>query len=176
MVLGGWSLGASGALRIVTLPHDLRLKEQGPMQSAGLAQVEAAHSDGRWATGYASSATMVIPEDFWQRCDETLRPKLSSPRSNASASSLSTTGCTAPRAPKPGRSAWQNCWQSWRVAKALEIFRQREGMLALVLGPKLAWARCFICVRGYQKRSGYVIGVQSSTRKPLISATFARAS
>lgn len=34
------------------------------MQAAGLAQVEAARSDGRWDTAYAGSATMVIPEDF----------------------------------------------------------------------------------------------------------------
>ena len=34
------------------------------MQPAGLVQVEAAHSDGRWAIAYASSATMVMPEDF----------------------------------------------------------------------------------------------------------------
>ena len=29
-----------------------------------MAQVEAARNDGRWATAYAGSATMVIPEDF----------------------------------------------------------------------------------------------------------------
>ncbi|WP_273361378.1 YdeI/OmpD-associated family protein [Simplicispira suum] len=34
------------------------------MQAAGLAQVEAARSDGRWATAYAGSATMVMPKDF----------------------------------------------------------------------------------------------------------------
>ena len=44
--------------------HAERLIEQGRMQPAGLVQVEAAHSDGRWAIAYASSATMVMPEDF----------------------------------------------------------------------------------------------------------------
>ena len=44
--------------------HAERLIEQGRMQAAGLAQVEAARSDGRWATAYAGSATMVLPEDF----------------------------------------------------------------------------------------------------------------
>jgi uncharacterized protein YdeI (YjbR/CyaY-like superfamily) len=44
--------------------HAERLIEQGLMQAAGLAQVEAARSDGRWAAAYAGSATMVIPEDF----------------------------------------------------------------------------------------------------------------
>lgn len=44
--------------------HAERLIAQGRMQAAGLAQVEAARSDGRWATAYAGSATMEIPEDF----------------------------------------------------------------------------------------------------------------
>lgn len=44
--------------------HAERLIAQGHMQAAGLAQVEAARSDGRWATAYAGSATMEIPEDF----------------------------------------------------------------------------------------------------------------
>ena len=44
--------------------HAERLIAQGRMQAAGLAQVEAARSDGRWATAYAGSATMVMPEDF----------------------------------------------------------------------------------------------------------------
>ena len=34
------------------------------MQPAGLVQVEAARSDGRWATAYAGRVTMVMPEDF----------------------------------------------------------------------------------------------------------------
>ena len=44
--------------------HAERLIAQGHMQAAGLARVEAARSDGRWATAYAGSATMVMPEDF----------------------------------------------------------------------------------------------------------------
>ena len=44
--------------------HAERLIAQGRMQAAGLAQVEAARSDGRWATAYAGSVTMVMPEDF----------------------------------------------------------------------------------------------------------------
>jgi uncharacterized protein YdeI (YjbR/CyaY-like superfamily) len=44
--------------------HAERLIVQGRMQPAGLAQIEAARSDGRWATAYAGSATMVMPEDF----------------------------------------------------------------------------------------------------------------
>ena len=40
--------------------HAERLIEQGRMQAAGLAHVEAARSDGRWASAYAGSATMVM--------------------------------------------------------------------------------------------------------------------
>jgi uncharacterized protein YdeI (YjbR/CyaY-like superfamily) len=47
--------------------HAERLIAQGRMQAIGLAQVDqvaAARSDGRWASAYAGSATMVMPEDF----------------------------------------------------------------------------------------------------------------
>ena len=44
--------------------HAERLIEQGHMQPAGLVHVDAARSDGRWATAYAGSATMVMPEVF----------------------------------------------------------------------------------------------------------------
>ena len=44
--------------------HAERLIAQGHMQALGLAQVEAARADGRWASAYAGSADMVIPEDF----------------------------------------------------------------------------------------------------------------
>ncbi len=44
--------------------HAERLIAQGLMQAPGLAQVEAARADGRWASAYAGSADMVIPQDF----------------------------------------------------------------------------------------------------------------
>lgn len=44
--------------------HAERLIAEGLMQAPGLAQVEAARADGRWASAYAGSADMVIPEDF----------------------------------------------------------------------------------------------------------------
>jgi len=37
---------------------------EGRMLRAGLAEVEAAKSDGRWDTAYAGSADMTIPQDF----------------------------------------------------------------------------------------------------------------
>ena len=44
--------------------HAERLIAEGRMQPAGLAHVEAARADGRWAQAYAGSADMVIPADF----------------------------------------------------------------------------------------------------------------
>lgn len=44
--------------------HAQRLIEHGCMQAAGMAQVEAARNDGRWASAYAGVAAMVVPEDF----------------------------------------------------------------------------------------------------------------
>jgi len=44
--------------------HATALIAEGRMRPAGLAQVEAAKSDGRWDTAYAGSADMTIPQDF----------------------------------------------------------------------------------------------------------------
>lgn len=44
--------------------HAERLIDEGRMQPSGLAQVEAARQDGRWAQAYSGSAAMVIPDDF----------------------------------------------------------------------------------------------------------------
>lgn len=41
-----------------------RLIDTGRMRPAGLAEVEAAKSDGRWERAYAGSATISIPADF----------------------------------------------------------------------------------------------------------------
>jgi uncharacterized protein YdeI (YjbR/CyaY-like superfamily) len=40
------------------------------MQPAGLAEVEAARRDGRWAAAYDSPKNMVVPEDFLQALRE----------------------------------------------------------------------------------------------------------
>lgn len=44
--------------------HAERLLDEGRMQPSGLAHVEAARQDGRWANAYSGSAAMVIPDDF----------------------------------------------------------------------------------------------------------------
>lgn len=44
--------------------HAERLIAEGRMTPAGLAHVESAKADGRWAQGYAGQADMVIPQDF----------------------------------------------------------------------------------------------------------------
>ena len=41
----------------------------GRMQAAGLAQVEAARADGRWAAAYESQRTMGVPEDLQAELD-----------------------------------------------------------------------------------------------------------
>jgi hypothetical protein len=47
------------------------------------------------------------------RCNKTPLPTPSTPRSNARASSPSTTGCTAPGALRPGRSVWRGMATAW---------------------------------------------------------------
>jgi uncharacterized protein YdeI (YjbR/CyaY-like superfamily) len=44
--------------------HAEKLIAEGRMTPAGLAHVDAAKADGRWAQGYAGQAGMVIPQDF----------------------------------------------------------------------------------------------------------------
>lgn len=44
--------------------HADRLIAEGRMTPAGMSQVEAARTDGRWDAAYHGSATMVIPQDF----------------------------------------------------------------------------------------------------------------
>jgi uncharacterized protein YdeI (YjbR/CyaY-like superfamily) len=41
-----------------------RLTAQGRMRPAGLAEVERAKADGRWAAAYDSPATAVVPDDL----------------------------------------------------------------------------------------------------------------
>ena len=45
------------------------LIKKGRMQAAGLAQVEAAKADGRWAKAYDGARTSVIPEDLAKALD-----------------------------------------------------------------------------------------------------------
>lgn len=44
--------------------HVERLMNEGRMKPAGLAEVEAAQADGRWAKAYDSPANMQVPDDF----------------------------------------------------------------------------------------------------------------
>lgn len=41
-----------------------RLIKEGKMQAPGLAEIERAKADGRWAQAYDSPANMSVPEDF----------------------------------------------------------------------------------------------------------------
>ncbi|EAR62297.1 YdeI/OmpD-associated family protein [Neptuniibacter caesariensis] len=49
--------------------HAERLIGEGRMMAAGLAQVEAAKADGRWANAYTASE-MEVPEDFINALDD----------------------------------------------------------------------------------------------------------
>lgn len=48
----------------------LELIEEGRMRPAGLAQIEAARADGRWAGAYAPASRAEVPSDFRQALDE----------------------------------------------------------------------------------------------------------
>jgi uncharacterized protein YdeI (YjbR/CyaY-like superfamily) len=44
--------------------HVARLTTEGKMKTAGIKQVEAAKTDGRWQKAYDSPTNMALPEDF----------------------------------------------------------------------------------------------------------------
>ena len=44
--------------------HIARLEKSGKIKAAGIKQVEAAKTDGRWEQAYDSSSNMVVPADF----------------------------------------------------------------------------------------------------------------
>ena len=46
-----------------------RLSAAGRMRPAGLAEVERARADGRWAAAYAGQRTMTVPEDLQRELD-----------------------------------------------------------------------------------------------------------
>ncbi|KAK1756350.1 bacteriocin-protection, YdeI or OmpD-associated-domain-containing protein [Echria macrotheca] len=51
------------------------LEAAGRMRPAGVAEVEAAKADGRWARAYASSSTIVVPDDFQAALDRNKRAR-----------------------------------------------------------------------------------------------------
>ncbi|RZI84820.1 MAG: bacteriocin-protection protein [Rubrivivax sp.] len=51
------------------------LIKQGRMQAPGLAQVEAAKADGRWARAYDGARTAVVPEDLIAALDASPKAK-----------------------------------------------------------------------------------------------------
>lgn len=63
----GWSKINTG--------HVERLVAAGRMQAAGLAQVEEAKRDGRWAKAYESQSKSTIPEDFLKALDKNAKAK-----------------------------------------------------------------------------------------------------
>jgi uncharacterized protein YdeI (YjbR/CyaY-like superfamily) len=53
----------------------LALIESGRMKPAGLAEIERAKQDGRWAAAYDSPSTMKVPSDFQVALNEEARAK-----------------------------------------------------------------------------------------------------
>ncbi len=49
---------------VINVEAATKLIADGLMQPAGLAEVERARADGRWAAAYAGPATMQVPEDL----------------------------------------------------------------------------------------------------------------
>jgi uncharacterized protein YdeI (YjbR/CyaY-like superfamily) len=50
----------------INIGHVARLTKEKRMRAAGIAAVEAAKADGRWAAAYDSQKTATVPEDFLQ--------------------------------------------------------------------------------------------------------------
>lgn len=53
----------------INTEHVARLAAAGRMRPAGLAEVEAARADGRWAAAYEGQRTATVPEDLRQALD-----------------------------------------------------------------------------------------------------------
>lgn len=57
------------AWSLINVEKVAALTEAGRMRAAGLAEVEAARSDGRWATAYPSQSRATVPEDLTAALD-----------------------------------------------------------------------------------------------------------
>lgn len=55
---------AKGCWSKINVGHVDRLVQEGQMTPAGLKEVEAAKTDGRWAAAYDSSANATVPPEF----------------------------------------------------------------------------------------------------------------
>lgn len=55
----------------------LELIEQGAMRPSGLAEIQRAKRDGRWAAAYAGQRTAEVPDDFQEALDADQRAKRS---------------------------------------------------------------------------------------------------
>lgn len=59
----------------INTEHVERLIKEGKMRSPGLAAVEAAKADGRWAKAYASPKNMTVPDDFLKLLNKNKKAK-----------------------------------------------------------------------------------------------------
>jgi uncharacterized protein YdeI (YjbR/CyaY-like superfamily) len=59
----------------INVGHVDRLIQEGQMTPAGLKEVEAAKTDGRWAAAYDSSANATVPPEFVKELERNARAK-----------------------------------------------------------------------------------------------------
>ncbi|HZR01629.1 MAG TPA: YdeI/OmpD-associated family protein [Burkholderiales bacterium] len=59
----------------INIAHVDRLIREGQMTPAGLAEVEAAKADGRWAAAYDSPATATVPPEFMKELARNAKAK-----------------------------------------------------------------------------------------------------
>ena len=98
-----------------------KLIEQGRMEPAGLAQVEAAKQDGRWEAAYPPQSSAAVPEDFQRALDENPAAKSSSRRSGAPAATASSTGSPTPSGRRRARDESASSWRCWpRAARTTD--------------------------------------------------------
>jgi uncharacterized protein YdeI (YjbR/CyaY-like superfamily) len=53
-----------------------QLVEAGKMRAAGLKELEAAKSDGRWSRAYDSPSNMTVPEDFMKKLSKNKKARM----------------------------------------------------------------------------------------------------
>jgi uncharacterized protein YdeI (YjbR/CyaY-like superfamily) len=75
--------GAKSIWSKINIDNVARLIEEGRMTEHGLAQVEAAKADGRWANAYGGSKDMTIPPDLQAAIDANPKAKAMLPKLSA---------------------------------------------------------------------------------------------
>ncbi len=92
------------------------LTAAGRMQPSGLAEVEAAKQDGRWAAAYDSPRDMVVPEDFLEALGGNTQAQSFFIRSANPTCTPLHGGWRLPKRQRQGSVGLTFCWQCWGQA------------------------------------------------------------